>query len=162
MTNLLLWDMDGTLSDDRQRQHFYQEKDYVSYFSYEAMMADPIYPEALALYHEMQRDGWTMGYLTARLERNRPATLDWLTKYELVSPETAILRPEEESSTRPPRFKSRIVCQIIESGKYNRVVLVDNDPLVIERVTEDCGDEHVFFADWDKDPLTASIAVIHQ
>ena len=157
MTKLLLWDMDGTLSNDGHRKDLYLNKQYLEYFSYDAQMADTVYPEARALYNEMKADGWVMGYLTARLERNRPATTDWLTLHGFDSPETAILRPEADHIVRPPRFKAVVIGDIIEHGGYDQVVMVDNDPLVVERIAADYGDEFVFHADWDQHPETASI-----
>lgn len=156
MTKLLLWDMDGTLSDDRHRQKYRDEGDYEKYFDYDAMMADPVYEEALALYREMKLDNWEMGYLTARLERNRPATVDWLTRNGFEKAESAYLRPEIYSRLRPPKFKSMLVGQLIESKAFERVVLVDNDLEVVRRVTEDHGAESVFFAEWGvEDPSPA-------
>jgi hypothetical protein len=149
MTKLLLWDLDGTLSDDSQRQHHYLNKNWSEYFSYDAQMADPVYPQALALYNEMLASGWTMGYLTARLERNRQATVDWLILHGFENPDGAIMRPEEDYLIRPPRFKSMVVGNLLSSGHYDDVVLVDNDPLVVERVSDDLGSAHVFQAMWD-------------
>jgi hypothetical protein len=159
---LCLWDIDGTLSDDRHRSHFYEAGNWEAYFAYENQISDPVYPEALALYQEMKASGWTMGYLTARLERNRPATLDWLRINDFDNPDSAILRPEDLSSMRPPRFKSEKLAQLVLSGDYEDVVLVDNDPLVIDRVVEDLGSEYVFHASWDQNPITRSLHVTVQ
>lgn len=160
MSKLLLWDLDGTLSDDRQRQHLYQEQRWAEYFSYEAQMSDPVYPEARALYEEMKSQGWEMGYLSARLERNRPASFDWLTKHGFDNPHRLYLRPEADSIIRPARFKAAVLEDFIDFGGYDFVVLVDNDPLVADRIRTTLGEQHFFFASWDKNPQTASIAAI--
>lgn len=162
MTKLVLFDMDGTLSDDRQRAHFAQERDWVNYFSYAAQMADPVYPQGRALYEEMLGKGWEVGYLTARLEQNRTATVDWLVKNDFQHPERAILRPELYSFMRPPRFKSRTIQGLRETMQYDEIVLVDNDPEVVQRITDDHGARFTFFANWDQDPVTASLAVVQQ
>lgn len=156
MTKLVLWDFDGTMSDDRHRRDLYHEKRYAEYFGYEQQMADPPYPEAMALYAEMKLEGWEMAYLTARLERNRPATEDWIRKHGLDIG-AVFMRPEAMNLVRPPKFKSQIVGRLIASGEYERVVLVDNDPLVVERIKEDHGEEHIFFASWDQNPEMSSI-----
>jgi FMN phosphatase YigB (HAD superfamily) len=158
MAKLALFDLDGTLSDDSARQHLYLEKRYKEYFSYEAQMSDPTYQQGRALFYQMVDEGWDIGYLSARLERNRDASRDWLTRERYPHPERAMLRPEEMSDTRPPEFKSHIIGEIIRSGEFEKVVLVDNDPRVVERITADHGEEHVFFADWDVNhKVTASI-----
>jgi hypothetical protein len=158
MTNLVLFDMDGTLSDDTQRQHLYLEKRYTEYFSYDAQMSDAPYPEGRALFDAMQVDGWVAGVLTARLERNSLATFHWLQRESYVLGGPVILRPESQHTVRPPVFKSSVLRGLIESGEYEHVILVDNDPLVVAQVTADLGSEHVMFADWDRNPQLASIA----
>lgn len=158
MTKLILFDMDGTLSDDRQRHHLYLNGEFEEYFSYQAQIADPPYEAAVALYDEMvNRKGWVPGYLSARLERNRPASVDWLTINGFANADSIFLRPEELSHMRPPRFKSLKVGELIDTGRYDSIVVVDNDPLVIERITEDHGAGYAFFADWDMNPKMASI-----
>jgi hypothetical protein len=149
--------MDGTLADDRQRRHFYQEKQWDKYFSYAAIMADSVYAPARALYEEMKSNGWAMGYLTARLERNRQATVDWLMANSFDNPHTAILRPEESADLRPAEFKTAVLADLLASERYDSVILVDNDPLVVARVTEELGSHHVFFASWDENPAMSSI-----
>lgn len=161
MAKLLLWDLDGTLADDRHRYHLYEQKRFSEYFAYDSIMADGVYMDALALYSEMKSHGWQMGYLTARLERNRQATVDWLTKHRFDNPETAILRPEEWVDFRPPRFKSEVIGRFIESGEYDEVVLVDNDLKVVQRIAEDHGEEHVFHADWDNYPQGTALSDAH-
>ena len=160
MKKLVLFDMDGTLSDDRQRKPLADAQDWDGYFSYDAQMADAVYGHGRALYEEMLFNGWEIGYLTARLERNRLATVDWLTRFGFINPGRAILRPELLSAYRPPRFKSLMVGALISLEEYDEIVLVDNDPEVVERVAADHGDRFTFFADWDQDPETASLAIV--
>lgn len=148
MTKLALFDLDGTLSNDSARQQMYQEKRWAEYFSYDAQMADPVWPEGRALYEEMIRDGYYVGYLTARLYRNHQASVDWLTLHGFVNPESVILRLESEHTVRPPQFKARVVADLLRSGKWDNVVLIDNDPLVIECVSEEVGPAHAFHATW--------------
>ncbi len=148
MPKLALFDLDGTLSNDDHRQHLYQQQQWADYFSYDAQMADPVWPEGRALYEEMILDGWDIGYLTARRERNRQASVDWLTLHEFVNPDSVILRPEADANIRPPKFKAIVVEDFIKHSLYDAVVLIDNDPLVVERIRADLGEEFVFHARW--------------
>ena len=157
MKKLLLWDLDGTLSDDRQRQHFYQTKQWEKYFSYQAQMSDPVFPAARALYDELKSSGWDMGYLSARLERNRQASHDWLKLNNFDRPDKLMLRPEELSDMRPPQFKAGVLKKLIESNEYDCVMLVDNDPHVVNFIRKVLGDEHIFFADWGSEHTASSV-----
>lgn len=158
MKKLLLWDLDGTLSDDRHRQLAYHEKRYLDYFAYSAMMSDPVFPEARALYDELKSAGWEIGYLTARLERNRDVSEAWLKMHNFDHPERVMLRPQELAHMRPPQFKVGVLRSFIQSGDYDAICLVDNDPLVVDHVRAELGEDYVFFADWGTEHHAASVA----
>lgn len=158
MKNLVLFDIDGTLADDRHRYPYVLAGDYEQYFAYDNLMKDPVYVAGRALLEELASLGWDIGYLTARLERNRPATVDWLREQGFPDGVHLFLRPEADIEVRPPRYKATIVADLLKYSGYEDVVLVDNDPHVIARIVEECGERHAFFAAWDQNPETASLS----
>lgn len=151
MINLVLFDLDGTLADDRHRIEAYKEGRFDEYFSYENQMSDPVFEQGRELLRCLQEQGWVVGYLTARMDRNHRASLDWLSANGFPESEWVFHRSAEYAHLRPPEFKSLIVGALIASGEFNSVALVDNDPEVIAKVSADNPYCCTFHATWDQE-----------
>lgn len=153
MSKLALIDMDGTLSDDRARAAEYIKGTYSSYWDRDRMLADPVFEPAADLIKQLAAEGWEIGVLTARLEDlNREITEVWLENqgYDLYP---IYLRPRAFESLNPSEYKSFVVHTLIQSGKYQDVVLYDNDLIVVGSVTKAVGPQHVVYCGWDTEGL---------
>lgn len=146
---LVVFDMDGTLSDDRARRPAYEAKDWPAYWNEEAMLSEPAWPEALRLIRQHEEAGDQVGVLTARLEDyNRAVTEKWLFDQGLfVTP--VILRDDENKGKRPPEFKLFVMKYLRDMPMYDQVVLYDNDIEVVNLITEELGPEFVIHATWE-------------
>lgn len=149
MTKLALFDMDGTLANDSERRKAYIAGQYSDYWNHEKMLADELYPEAEAAFRKAEAEGCDIVILTARLESyNHDLTAKWLESKGLTVMDM-IFRPDLLNYMRPAEFKSRIIGSIIRSGKYESILLYENDPEVVERITQDHGAQYVFHATWE-------------
>lgn len=107
----VIWDLDGTLSDDRARAHFVEveegkDRDWESYF--DAMVDDPPIAASIAILHAMRNHGFRILYLTGRPEYTRPLTERWLKANGLDDYDRLLMRPNDE--TRPAGFfKSEVI-----------------------------------------------------
>jgi beta-phosphoglucomutase-like phosphatase (HAD superfamily) len=95
----VIWDLDGTLSDDRARAHFVEvetgiKRDWKSYF--DAIEEDPPIAASIALLQALHRDGIRIVYLTGRPERTRPQTERWLQANGLDEYDLLMMRPDSE------------------------------------------------------------------
>ncbi len=100
-----IWDLDGTLSDDRARAHFVEveagrARDWHSYF--DAIDKDPPIAASMELLQALRAHGTRIIYLTGRPERTRPKTERWLKANGLDDYDRLLMRPEGE--TRPAGF----------------------------------------------------------
>jgi len=144
----MLFDLDGTLCDDRHRLHLYEEGKSTDYWRPDLVLADAVWPEAERLYNKALLEGWEVGVLTARLERNRGVSEAWL-RANGFEASVVYLRPEEYSYMRPPAYKTTIVGSLIRSGEFDKVVHYDNDAFVVGRIRETLGDEYAVHTTWD-------------
>ena len=107
----VIWDLDGTLSDDRARAHFVEveagrARDWRSYF--DAIDQDPPIAASMEILRAMHAAGIRILFLTGRPEYTRPKTLRWLQANGLTEYDALIMRPEGEF--RPAGyFKSETV-----------------------------------------------------
>lgn len=145
---IMLFDLDGTLCDDRHRVHLYEEGRATDYWRPDLVMADGVWPEAARIYHEALADGWEVGILTARLERNRGVSEAWLREHHFKT-DIVYLRPEEYAYMRPPAYKTTIIGSLIRSGDFDQVVHYDNDALVVGRIHETLGEQYAVHTTWD-------------
>jgi beta-phosphoglucomutase-like phosphatase (HAD superfamily) len=101
----VIWDLDGTLSDDRARAHFVEveegrARDWHSYF--DAIDQDPPIAASMEVLRAMHAAGNRILFLTGRPEHTRPKTLRWLRANGLTEYDALIMRPEGEY--RPAGF----------------------------------------------------------
>jgi phosphoglycolate phosphatase-like HAD superfamily hydrolase len=95
----VIWDLDGTLSDDRARAHFVEveagrKRDWNSYF--DAMGEDRPIAASIELLHALRSFGIRIVYLTGRPERTRPLTERWLKANGLSEYDLLLMRPDGE------------------------------------------------------------------
>ena len=101
----MIWDLDGTLSDDKARAHFVEvergrARDWHSYF--DAIDTDPPIAASMEVLRAMHAAGIRVLFLTGRPEYTRDKTLRWLQANGLTEFDALIMRPEGE--VRPAGF----------------------------------------------------------
>lgn len=107
----MIWDLDGTLSDDKARAHFVEvergrARDWKSYF--DAIDTDPPIAASLEVLRAMHAAGIRILFLTGRPEYTRPGTVRWLEANGLTEYDALIMRPDGER--RPAGlFKADVV-----------------------------------------------------
>jgi beta-phosphoglucomutase-like phosphatase (HAD superfamily) len=94
-----IWDLDGTLSDDRARAHFVEvehgrERDWQSYF--DAIDADAPIAASIEVLQALRAAGVRVIYLTGRPEYTRPKTERWLKANGLEEYDRLLMRPAGE------------------------------------------------------------------
>ena len=139
---LAVFDIDGVLADDRHRQHHAIARNWGDYFS--LMHADGVWAQGRELYDNAMLLGWDVCYLTGRREDTRDMTLEWLKRRKFDHKLPLHMRPFEE---RMPlaQLKAGILDQL--APLYEKVVLYDDDPAVIEAVGA-----RGFHCTWHKKP----------
>jgi phosphoglycolate phosphatase-like HAD superfamily hydrolase len=95
----VVWDLDGTLADDRARAHFVEveqgrKRDWKSYF--DAIEEDPPIAASIALLAALRGAGIRTIFLTGRPEYTRPRTERWLEANGLTGYDLLVMRPEGE------------------------------------------------------------------
>lgn len=101
----MIWDLDGTLSDDKARAHFVEvergrARDWKSYF--DAIDTDPPIAASMEVLRAMHAAGIRILFLTGRPEYTRPKTVRWLEANGLTEYDALIMRPDGER--RPAGF----------------------------------------------------------
>jgi HAD superfamily, subfamily IIIB (Acid phosphatase) len=95
----VVWDLDGTLSDDRARAHYVEvrrgkARDWKSYF--DAIDADPPIAASMEVLRAMHAAGIRILFLTGRPEYTRPKTERWLKANGLTEYDRLLMRPPGE------------------------------------------------------------------
>lgn len=95
----VLWDLDGTLCDDRARAHYVEveqgrERDWNSYF--DAIEDDPPIAASIELLQALRAFGIRIIYLTGRPEYTRLKTQRWLKANGLDEFDLLLMRPHGE------------------------------------------------------------------
>lgn len=95
----VVWDLDGTLSDDRARAHFVEvergrKRDWDSYF--DAIDEDPPIAASIELLSALRAAGVRIVLLTGRPEFTRPKTERWLKANGLDEYDMLVMRPAGE------------------------------------------------------------------
>lgn len=95
----VIWDLDGTLSNDRARAHFVEveqgrKRDWKSYF--DAIDEDPPIAASMEILQALRARGIRIIFLTGRPEYTRPKTERWLQANGLTDYDHLIMRPEGE------------------------------------------------------------------
>lgn len=95
----VVWDLDGTLADDRARAHHVEveagrKRDWKSYF--DAIDEDPPIAASMEVLHALRSSGNRVIFLTGRPEYTRPKTESWLQANGLTDYDRLLMRPEGE------------------------------------------------------------------
>jgi beta-phosphoglucomutase-like phosphatase (HAD superfamily) len=101
----MIWDLDGTLSNDSARAHFVEveqgrARDWRSYF--DAIDTDPPIAASMEVLRAMHAAGIRVLFLTGRPEYTRDKTVRWLRANGLTEYDALLMRPEGEH--RPAGF----------------------------------------------------------
>jgi beta-phosphoglucomutase-like phosphatase (HAD superfamily) len=134
----VIWDLDGTLSDDRARAHFVEveegrARDWRSYF--DAIDQDPPIAASMEVLRAMHAAGIRVVFLTGRPEYTRPKTLRWLQANGLTEYDRLIMRPEGEH--RPAGyFKAEAVERL---WREYELVCAFEDRIDVARMIREAG-----------------------
>lgn len=122
---LALFDLDGTLTDSRHRQHYLERRprDWKAFFA--AAPDDPPLAEGVALLLRSAQE-CEIGYLTGRPENCRRDTLAWLDRHGLPPGRLWMRRNDDR---RPARHTKLDVLRTLARSQEIRC-LVDDDELV--------------------------------
>lgn len=150
---LALFDIDGTLADDRHRVQYALERKWPQYFNKKRLFNDGLWPQGQLALQEKVEDGWEVGYLTGRRADLRWTTMAWLAVYGFPVRDDVklIMRPMPKGGEKSPVlsvFKLDIMKSLVASGDYEQVVLFDDDPEVIRLITEELGPEFAVHCTW--------------
>jgi beta-phosphoglucomutase-like phosphatase (HAD superfamily) len=132
----VIWDLDGTLSDDRARAHFVEVeagrgRDWRSYF--DAIDEDPPIAASMEVLRALSAAGLRLLFLTGRPEYTRPKTERWLQANGLAEYDTLLMRPDGER--RPAgTFKAEVVERLRE--EYELVCAFEDRIDVADRLRE--------------------------
>lgn len=112
----VVWDLDGTLSDDRARAHFVEveegrKRDWESYF--DAIEEDPPIAASIALLGALRAAGIRILFLTGRPEYTRLRTQRWLKANGLDDFDQLLMRPHGERR-HAGEFKVDVIQQLRE------------------------------------------------
>jgi len=150
IASLSLIDIDGVIADDRHREQYSINKQYVQYFDKVRMSNDAVWEEGRKLVEDRIKAGDTIAYLTGRREDRRQVTEEWLDRNHFPMGRLTMRRFDQ---TMPlALFKAEYIHDLIASGNFESVVLFDDDPEVIRFVNEDVGPGHAVHCTWHIKP----------
>lgn len=112
---VVVFDIDGTLSDCRHRLKYISErpKDWKMFF--EAQVNDSVNEPVAALYRAMRDAGHRIFVVTARPNEYRKVTEEWLKRHDLGGYERLVMR--EEGDRRNDQYvKKDVLDQLREEG----------------------------------------------
>ena len=126
--DVVIFDLDGVISDASHRQHYLQgkEKDWNGFFS--ACTEDPPIISGIKLISLLRKSHKTI-ILTARPYSIQSETIDWLKKYEVVW--DALIMRSNDDHQQSPKMKLSALNQIRDAG-YTPILAFDDDPRNIE------------------------------
>jgi hypothetical protein len=143
---LALVDIDGVVADDEHRVQFALDKNWPEYFKPETVAKDVPFDIAKTLIRLLLEDGYTISYLTGRREDLRQVTEDWLEDNDF--PDGRVVMRTRDQKMPLANFKEEYVSARVASGRYEDVVLFDDDPEVIRFVKAQVGEQHAMLCDW--------------
>ena len=112
----VIWDLDGTLSDDRARAHFVEveqgkKRDWKGYF--DAIGEDPPIAASMEVLRAMHAAGNRVVFLTGRPDHTRRTTERWLKANGLTEYDRLVMRP-------PRDFRPSGAFKVDEVAKLRR------------------------------------------
>lgn len=154
-TTICYFDLDGTLADRRHRLDFYLPGggvDWAQVYAPANVLKDPLLDVGYAHHQRLAAQGAEIWYLTARTERNRPATAQWLAAHGFP-PERLIMKPNTEARPASDWKLAWLETLIAEDGHQGRtIVVIDNAYGFIDeldhRARHDGWPVETILADW--------------
>lgn len=112
----VIWDLDGTLSDDRARAHYVEvqagrQRDWESYF--DAMDQDPPIAASMEVLRALHAAGNRIIFLTGRPDYTRAKTRGWLKANGLLEYDRLVMRPRGD-------FRPAGLMKVDEIAKLRR------------------------------------------
>lgn len=149
------FDLDGTLADRRHRTDFYLPGgglDWARVYALENVLRDPLLETGYAHHQQFAAQGAEIWYLTARMERNRPATAQWLAAHGFPA-QRLIMKPNTETRYGSDWKLAWLETAIAEHREKARtVVVIDNSHELIcalnRRARYDGWPVETILADW--------------
>lgn len=122
----IILDIDGTLCDNRSIIHMLTDKANRDYDGYHVKSIDlPVHADVLKIAREARMQGLAILVVTARPERFRKVTFDWLLKNNIPMDEFH-MRPD--SDFRPDDEAKRTILADLRT-RYDIVHAVDDNPV---------------------------------
>ena len=130
MDDCIIFDIDGTLSDNSKRLHFIKRKDRKKdWKSYHSMIYTdkPIIPMVL-IYRIIHR-AIPIVIFTGRFESSRYITNKWFTEYNIPFPFKMLMRSDGDYTTNE-ELKRRMLMNLKRS--WNPILAIDDNDNVID------------------------------
>jgi phosphoglycolate phosphatase-like HAD superfamily hydrolase len=167
----VIWDLDGTLSDDRARAHFVEvekgrKRDWRSYF--DAIDEDPPIAASMEILQAMRAYGARVVFLTGRPEYTRPKTERWLAANGLSEYDLLLMRPDGEfrpagefkiDEVRKLQERYNIVCAFEDRIDVADHLRSTGIPVFLYGAGAEAAAEALELADISQDELDARAAV---
>jgi hypothetical protein len=161
----VVWDLDGTLADDRARAHFVEvergrERDWHSYF--DAIDLDPPIAASMEILHAMRAYGVRIIFLTGRPDFTRLKTERWLQANGLAEYDVLVMRPEGEGrhagefkvdEIRKLREKYELVCAFEDRIDVAEHLRLTGVPVFLYGAGAEAAAEALEVLDIDQDSL---------
>ena len=114
-------------------------------FDPELVALDTLIDGVPAHLERLERDGYTIAFLTSRPESMTRATLFWLRDRQLLAGErTLMLKPSSEQFTKTKVWKARMVAQFIDDMKADHTIVVEDEKANIEEIAAHLPDVKCF------------------
>lgn len=120
--NLLL-DLDHTVSDAAWRDHMINEDGWDNYHL--QLIHDKPIPEIIAMARGLYNSGWRIIGLTARPERFRRLSMNWLIRNKVALDEL-LMRPDDDYRSSPVVKLDLIYRRCPDIGDKRKFLLVDD------------------------------------
>lgn len=161
----VVWDLDGTLADDRARAHFVEveqgrERDWDSYF--DAIDQDPPIAASMEILRAMRAHGSRIIFLTGRPDFTRPKTERWLQANGLAEYDLLVMRPEGEKrhagefkvdEVRKLRERYELVCAFEDRIDVAEHLRLTGVPVFLYGAGAEAAAEALEVLDLDQDDL---------
>lgn len=161
----VIWDLDGTLADDRARAHYVEveegkKRDWKSYF--DAIEDDPPIAASIAILQALRHDGIGVLYLTGRPEYTRPQTERWLKVNGLDEYDRLVMRPNDErrvagefkvDAVRELREHYELVCAFEDRLDVADHLRLDGTPVFLYGAGAEAAAEAVEILDLEPDEV---------
>jgi hypothetical protein len=128
---LVLFDLDGVLSDDKWRIHYALDGKWADYF--DRAIEDPVITDgriAVAIFNDENHE---IQYLTGRRVDMYQRTMTWLARNGFPNPERITMRGFADRDILA-KYKAGVIKNALEGGEFESVHLFEDDPAVVNHV----------------------------